>query len=112
MARLRQQNVSAAQWAPNGSALGAPDLTSPDNQLFGSNVFSPAVQRQRLPKDVFRMLSKTLAKGDALDTSTPDAVASISPSSGVAQIAAACRRSSSPSASHCGAVSTTRGMLA
>jgi len=75
MARLRQQNVSAAQWAPNGSALGAPDLTSPDNQLFGSNVFSPAVQRQRLPKDVFRMLSKTLAKGEALDTSLADAVA-------------------------------------
>jgi glutamine synthetase len=75
MSRLRQQNVSAAQWAPNGSALGAPDLTSPDNQLFGSNVFSPAVQRQRLPKDVFRKLSKTLAKGAALDTSLADSVA-------------------------------------
>jgi glutamine synthetase len=75
MSRLRQQNVSAAQWAPNGSALGAPDLTSPDNQLFGSNVFSPAVQRQRLPKDVFRKLSKTLAKGEALDTSLADSVA-------------------------------------
>jgi glutamine synthetase len=75
MARLRQQNVSAAQWAPNGSALGAPDLTSPDNQLFGSNVFSASVQRQRLPKDVFRKLAVTLARGEALDTSTADAVA-------------------------------------
>jgi glutamine synthetase len=75
MPRLRQQNVSAAQWTPNGGALGAPDLTSPDNQLFGSNVFSPAVQRQRLPKDVFRKLSQTLAKGEALDTSLADAVA-------------------------------------
>jgi glutamine synthetase len=71
----RQQNVSAAQWTPNGGALGALDLTSPDNQLFGSNVFSPAVQRQRLPRDVFRKLSQTLAKGEALDTSTADAVA-------------------------------------
>ncbi len=75
MPRIRQQNVLAAQWAPNGGALGAPDLTSPDNQVFGENVFSPAVQRQRLPRDVARRLSQTLARGDALDTSTADAVA-------------------------------------
>jgi glutamine synthetase len=75
MPRIRQQNVMAAQWAPNGAALGAPDLTSPDNQLFGSNVFSPAIQRQRLPKDVVRRLQQTLARGEALDTSTADAVA-------------------------------------
>ena len=75
MPRIRQQNVIAAQWTPNGGALGAPDLTSPDNQIFGINVFSPAVQRQRLPKDVYRALSKTLARGEALDTSLADAVA-------------------------------------
>jgi glutamine synthetase len=72
---IRQQNVTAAQWNSNGEALGAPDLTSPDNQVFGINVFSPAIQRQRLPKDVFRRLSQTLAKGEALDTSLADAVA-------------------------------------
>jgi len=75
MPRFRQQNVLAAQWAPNGGALGAPDLTAPDNQVFGDNVFSPAIQRQRLPKDVFRRLQTTLAKGEALDTSLADAVA-------------------------------------
>ena len=75
MPRIRSQNVLAAQWTPNGGALGAPDLTAPDNQVFGSNVFSPAVQRQRLPKDVFRRLHHTLARGEALDTSTADAVA-------------------------------------
>ena len=75
MARIRQQNVLAAQWAPNGSALGAPDLTVADNQVFGDNVFSPVVQRQRLPKDVYRRLSQTLARGEALDTSLADAVA-------------------------------------
>ena len=75
MARIRQQNVLAAQWSPNGGTLGAPDLTSPDNQVFGANVFSPAIQRQRLPKDVYTRLSKTLARGDALDTSLADAVA-------------------------------------
>ncbi len=75
MARIRQQNVLAAQWAPNGGALGAPDLTVADNQVFGANVFSPAVQRQRLPKDVFRRLQQTLARGQSLDTSLADAVA-------------------------------------
>jgi glutamine synthetase len=75
MPRIRQQNVYAAQWAPNGSSLGAPDLTVPDNQVFGANVFSPAVQRQRLPADVFNRLQDTLARGEALDTSLADAVA-------------------------------------
>jgi glutamine synthetase len=75
MTRSRQQNVLAAQWTPNGGALGAPDLTAADNQVFGANVFSSAVQRQRLPKDVFKRLSQTLARGDALDTSLADAVA-------------------------------------
>ncbi|MGO9884698.1 MAG: glutamine synthetase III [Solirubrobacteraceae bacterium] len=72
---IRQQNVLAAQWAPNGGAIGAPDLTVPDNQVFGANVFSSAVQRQRLPKDVFQRLQVTLARGEALDTSLADAVA-------------------------------------
>jgi glutamine synthetase len=72
---IRQQNVFAAKWSPNGDRLGAPDLTISDNQVFGENVFSPAIQRQRLPKDVYRKLSKTLAVGEALDTSLADAVA-------------------------------------
>ncbi len=72
---IRQQNVLAAQWAPNGGAIGAPDLTVADNQFFGANVFSSAVQRQRLPKDVFKRLQVTLARGEALDTSLADSVA-------------------------------------
>ncbi len=75
MPRIRQQNVLAAQWTPNGGQLGAADLTIPDNQVFGANVFSTAVQRQRLPKDIFRRLQHTLARGQALDTSLADAVA-------------------------------------
>ncbi len=55
--------------------MGALDLTNSDNQVFGANVFSPVVQRQRLPKDVYKRLSKTLARGEALDTSLADAVA-------------------------------------
>ena len=75
MSRTRQQNVTAAQWTANGSALGSVDLTLADNQVFGSNVFSPAVQRQRLPKHVYKALQRTLARGEALDTTLADAVA-------------------------------------
>jgi glutamine synthetase len=76
MARTRTQNVVAAQWSPNGGALGAPDLTLPANQVYGANVFSPAVQRQRLPKAVFKSLQETLDAGEALDPGLADAVAS------------------------------------
>ena len=78
MPRIRQQNIFAAQWTMNGPhppALGAPDLTLSDNQVFGANVFSRAVQRQRLSSDVFNRLQDTLARGQALDTSLADAVA-------------------------------------
>ena len=75
MPRTRQQNVTAAQWSSNGAALGSTDLTLQDNQVFGANVFSPSVQRHRLPKHVYRALQRTLARGEALDTSLADAVA-------------------------------------
>ncbi len=72
---IRQKNVLATKWDLNGHAIGAPDLTASDNQIFGENVFSPAIQRQRLPKDVYQRLARTLAQGEALDTSLADAVA-------------------------------------
>jgi glutamine synthetase len=75
MPRTRQQNVTAAQWSANGSALGSPDLTLPGNQVFASNVFSANLQRHRLPKHVYRALQRTLEHGEALDTSLADAVA-------------------------------------
>jgi glutamine synthetase len=75
MARTRQQNVTAAQWSANGAALGAPDLTEPGSYPFGANVFSVAVQQERLPKEVFKQLQATLQGGPALDPSLADAVA-------------------------------------
>jgi glutamine synthetase len=71
----RQQNVTAAQWSANGGALGAPDLTAPGANVFGDNVFSTEVQRQRLPKDVFKALQATLEQGAPLDPTLADAVA-------------------------------------
>ncbi len=73
--RLRQPNVAAAQWSANGGALGTVDLTSPSNQIFGANVFTPAEQRARLPKDVYKRLQQTLERGEPLDPSLADAVA-------------------------------------
>jgi glutamine synthetase len=75
MPRIRQDNVIAAQWSTDGAGLGSPDLTVAGNQVFGANVFSTAVQRQRLPKHVFKALSSALARGEALDTSLADSVA-------------------------------------
>jgi glutamine synthetase len=75
MARTRQQNLSAAQWSPNGGALGAPDLTVSGNLVFGANVFGQSVQRQRLPKAVYAQLQSTLERGEALDPTLADAVA-------------------------------------
>jgi glutamine synthetase len=75
MPRTRQHNVTAAQWSANGAALGSPDLTVPGNQVFAANVFSQTVQRERLPKHVYKALQRTLAHGEALDTTLADAVA-------------------------------------
>jgi glutamine synthetase len=43
--------------------------------LFGANVFSEAVQRERLPKPVFKALQKTIRTGASLDPNVADAVA-------------------------------------
>jgi glutamine synthetase len=75
MTRIRQQNVTAAQWSADGGALGSPDLTLPANQVFGANVFSVEAQRQRLPKHVFKALQGSLARGDGLDTMLADSIA-------------------------------------
>ena len=75
MARIRQKNVTAAQWTANGGALGAPDLTEPAGYPFAEDVFSLAVQRQRLPQDVFKKLDAALKKGEAIDPSVADSIA-------------------------------------
>ncbi len=75
MPRTRQHNVTAAQWSPNGGALGTQDLTLQGNQIFGSNVFSASVQRHRLPKHVYRALQATFERGEVLDATIADQVA-------------------------------------
>ena len=74
MPRVRESNVIAAQWSPNGS-ISTGDLTIPGTSIYGSNVFGPDEQRQRLPKSVFRQLQATIDRGEPLDSGLADAVA-------------------------------------
>ena len=74
--RMRTANVESAQWAPNGASLGQADLTQPGANVFGANVFSPLVQRQRLPNAVYGRLQEALEHGGALDPDLADDVAS------------------------------------
>ena len=44
--------------------------------IFGVNVFNEAVQKERLPKPIYKALQKTIKLGQPLDPSIADAVAS------------------------------------
>jgi len=48
---------------------------TPVKDLYASNVFTTEVQRDRLPKAVFKKLQQTIKKGTSLDPSIADAVA-------------------------------------
>ncbi len=76
MTQIRQQHVKAAKWSPNGGGTGGPiDLSGDGSYPFGANVFSTAVQKDRLSKDAYQKLQRTLESGDAIDTSTADEIA-------------------------------------
>jgi len=48
---------------------------TPSKDLFGVNVFSDSVMRERLPKDVYKAIRRTIDNGEKLDISVADAVA-------------------------------------
>jgi glutamine synthetase len=75
MPRLRSQNVQAAQWSPNGGAMGQSDLTKPGANVYGDNVFSPAVQRDRVPRAAYKELQETLEQGKLLEAELADTIA-------------------------------------
>jgi glutamine synthetase len=72
----QQRNLLAAKWSPNGHTMGANDLTTYGSELYGSNVFNIPVQRQYLPKSVFKTLQETLERGEQMDPGLADSVAS------------------------------------
>ena len=71
----RQKNVGAAQWYPDGAAVETLDLTLPESNVFGENVFGPAAQRARLPKAIYRELQAVIDRGTTLDPALADTVA-------------------------------------
>src|SRR5262249_7805646 len=75
MLNTRQHNVTSATWSRNGQALGTVDLTKDDNNPFGANVFSVALQMEALRKSVFEKLQRTLEHGEAPDTALAEAFA-------------------------------------
>ncbi|MFN2324960.1 MAG: glutamine synthetase III, partial [Gemmatimonadales bacterium] len=44
-------------------------------ELFGADVFSRRVMRQRLPKEIFKSLLRTIDQGEPLDAAVADVVA-------------------------------------
>src|SRR5215211_4306321 len=44
-------------------------------EVFGAHVFGETVQRERLPKPIFKALQRTIKQGAPLDPSVADAVA-------------------------------------
>ena len=73
--RARKHNLTAASWSANGGSIETGDLRDAANHPFGANVFSPAVQKERLAAETFDRLNETLASGAALDPSLADEVA-------------------------------------
>ena len=75
MANVRHQAITAI--ATGKHALNRIDFRKVHaKDLFGVNVFNEEVQRQRLPKPVFKALQRTIRHGAPLDPLIADAVAS------------------------------------
>ena len=71
----RMQAISAVtNFKPISEPLNFAE--TPTQELFGVNVFSMTVMRAVLPKHVFKTLVKVIDKGEKLDPSVADAVAS------------------------------------
>ncbi len=71
---VRHAAVSAI--SRRGAVTGKVDyVTKPFKDVYGEQVFSERVQRELLPRPVFRALQKTIKSGDELDPQVADAVA-------------------------------------
>lgn len=51
-------------------------VDTPTSEIFGSNVFSARVMKERLPKETYKSIMKTIQGGEKLDASVADIVAS------------------------------------
>lgn len=65
--------VAATKFSPNGNGMlsGPMDI----ERIFGENAFGIEEMKNRLPKDVFKSLQRTIDQGERLDPSIADTVA-------------------------------------
>src|SRR5271165_3708408 len=71
----RLQAISAASnFKPSGSPVNFRDTFAAE--LYGSNVFSPAVMKDCLPKTIYKSIMQTIESGAKLDATVADVVAS------------------------------------
>ena len=70
----RQNAISAVtNYKPSAPSLNF--LETPAKTIFGCNVFSDEVMRDRLPKHIYKSVRKTIKQGEKLDPVVADAVA-------------------------------------
>ena len=72
-AALAEAAKSIRDWSLANRISTSPAVRAAD--VFGSLVFHDKLQRERLPKSVYRALRATVTRGEPLDASTADAVA-------------------------------------
>ncbi len=73
----RQSAVAAAVTWDSEAANGSPDGAQIQrvDEFFGCDVFGRKVMRQRLPKDAYARLMRTIELGERLDLQVADVVA-------------------------------------
>ena len=64
---------AVTNWQPISPPLNF--AATPMKDLFACNVFSPSVMKNRLPKEIYKSLMKTIKSGEKLDSSIADVVA-------------------------------------
>src|SRR5688572_18040152 len=72
-AALAEAAKSIRDWSLNDRTSTTPAVRAAD--VFGSLVFNDKLQQERLPKPAYRALRATITRGEPLDVSTADAVA-------------------------------------
>ncbi len=75
--KSRMEAIAAAtSWRDTRTLTAEPTEQSRMEDLYGADVFSERVMRERLPKDVFQRLMRTIKNGEKLDHELADIVAS------------------------------------
>ncbi len=72
-----RQSAIQAITTYNPAAEGFSFRDSSPTEIFGCNVFNDKVMRERLPKAVYRSLTKTIRYGETLDPAIADTVAAV-----------------------------------